>query len=295
MNKTEETPTTAATTSQKPEKSQGPLKYTKYGMAFGLVIVIVGVCTTLLIGYRPAPTQVMKPSFFDTADQIGVVTLKRFYAPLVDEKIVVLGVPTNRDWAPQIVTGFLIAAQQNSRAFTRVIVEDKLSNVLKDEIKKVNSAVTELNTNTETLAELVDALNTATTAGERVLLVMPNIYTTHLSPGNTMSRLESMMISPEYKEQGRIKSLFTISVGPLALEAGQEKELDPVCMGSERDGSGTADFGCAIAQAGRFYYRKRVLDKEPNARERFVALMQAPRPNDYLLLVREPESYGKKQ
>lgn len=276
------------------EAQQGPLKYTKYGIAFGLLLVVTGVITTILVGYRPAPTRIMKPSFFETPDQIGAVTLKRFYAPLASEKLVVLGVPTNRDWAPGLVRGFLQAAQQNSRTFNHVIVEEKLSHEMRDEMHKLVPKVTELNTNSETLAELMDALNTAHAAGDEVLLLVPNLYSTHMLPGNPMARLEKAIFTSDAKEKGRIESLFAISVAPLALEATAEKEIDPICQGTERDGSGTADFGCEILQAGRYFYRKRILDNEPNARERFVALMQSSRPNDYLLLVRQPDSFGKK-
>lgn len=274
--------------------SQGTPKYTKYGIGFGLLMIVIGVITTLLYGYRPAPTQIMKPSFFDTPEQIGAVTLKRFYSPLAGEKIVVLGLPTNQDWAAEIATGFLIAGEQNSRTFTRVIIDDKMSSEMRAEVRKISPKLIELNTNTETLAELTDALNAGVAASEHILLIVPNVYSSHLLAGNMISRLERSMLAPDAKDDGKIVSLFAITVGPLALEASQEKELDPVCMGSERDGSGAVDLGCAMVQAGRYFYRKRILDHEPNARARFTAMMQSSRPNDYLLLVRQPLNYGKK-
>lgn len=270
------------------------MKYTKYGIIFGLVLIMAGIVATLLYGYRPAPTRVMKPSFFDSADQIGVVALKRFYVPLAAEKVVFLGVPTNEEWAPRVVTGFLHAAHQNARAFDHVIIEAKISREWIEEISKSSPKLSEVDTNTETMAELTDLIQASEKRGERVLVVMPNIYTTHLLPGNSITRLEKILLPPDAQDTGRIVSLFALTVGPLALEAAQEKELDPVCMGSERDGSGTADLGCAILQAGRFFYRKRILDSEPRARERFVALMQSSRPNDYLLLVREPQNSGRR-
>lgn len=265
-------------------------KYTKYGMLFGFLVVVIGVLSTMHYGYRPAPTQVMKPSFFDSAQEVGVVALKRFYAQLAAEHLVVIGLPTNRDWSTDFVSGFLLAAQQNSRTYTRVLIEEKMSTETKTAIRKLVSNVVELNTNTDTLAGLIDALRDAEKSGDRVLLVVPNIYSTHLLAGNMMTRLEDILFSEiRQKNEGRIVSLFSLTVGPLALEANQEKEIDPVCMGSERDGSGTVELGCAIIQAGRFFYRKRILDKEPRARERFIAMMQSSRPNDYLLLVREPK------
>lgn len=270
-------------------------KYTKYGMLFGFVVVITGLMTTLLYGYRPAPKPIMKPSLFDTADQIGVVALKRFYVPLANEKLVVLGIPTNRDWAPSIVSGFLEASKYNARPFATVIIESQIAEEMKAQIRKVAPEMIEVRTNTQTQAELVDAVRGAEKDGGRVLIVVPNLFSTHILKGNMISRLETALFPPEFRsDDGRTVAIFALSVGPLALEAAEEKQIDPPCMGSERDGSGTVDFGCAIVQASRFFYRKRILEKENGAREKFVALMQMPGPNDYLLLVRPPDSFGTK-
>ncbi len=95
------------------------MKYTKYGIAFGLIIVTVGIAMTIKYGYRPAPARIMKPSFFENGEQIGVVALKRFYAQLADEHVVVLGLPTNRDWAKDVARGFVAAAKENQRTFAK--------------------------------------------------------------------------------------------------------------------------------------------------------------------------------
>ena len=287
-------------------------------------MVMTGVIVTLLVGYRPAPTPIMKPSFFNSAEDIGAVTLKHFYAPLAAENIVILGVPSNRDWSTQLVSGFVESAAINSRGFTHAVIERQMPAVLRAELKRLMPTTIEIDSNTETLSELTDAVLSAKKQGHRLLVVLPNIYSTHLLLGNTMQRLERNLTRASTgagaatseggeangadEDNGRSEidriarndvaiganSLFAISVGPLALEAAQEKELDPVCMGSERDGSGTGEFGCAILQAGRHFYRKRILDKEPNARQRFVAIMQSSKPGDYMLMVREPKNYGKK-
>lgn len=287
------------------------MKYTKYGIAFGLLMVVTGVIVTLLVGYRPAPTPIMKPSFFDKADDIGAVTLKHFYAALANEKIVVLGVPSNRDWSTELVSGFIKAARENSRDFTHVVIEHQMPHALRDGVKRLVPSAIEIDSNSERLEELTNAVLDAQKSGHRLLVIVPNLYSTHLLVGNVMQRLESNIAAggiAEPRADGRSEvdripttrqnitgnTLFSITVSPLALEAAQEKELDPVCMGSERDGSGTADLGCAILQAGRYFYRKRILDKEPNARNRFVAIMQSPKPGDYMLMVREPQRYGMK-
>lgn len=269
------------------------MKYTKYGIAFGLLLVVTGVIVTLLVGYRPAPTKIMKPSFFDKPEEIGAVTMKHFYSPLAEEDVVVLGVPSNRDWSTELVSGFILAARQNSRDFTNVVIEQQLQPALRAEVKKLSPMAIEMDTNDEDISKLSEAVAAAQKSHQRLLIVVPNIYSTHLLLGNVMRRLEASLAPTAEKSPRLARGLFSITVSPLALEPAQEKELDPVCIGSERDGSGTADFGCAILQAGRYFYRKRILDSAPNARERFIAIMESPKPGDYMLMVREPHEYRK--
>ncbi len=270
------------------------MKYTKYGIAFGLLMVLTGVIVTLLVGYRPAPKKIMKPSFFDKPAEIGAVTLKHFYAPLADENVVVLGIPSNREWSKEFVVGFILAAQQNSREFTQIVVEQQLQADLRADVKKLMPTSLEIDTNKQDLTEFTGIITNAQKSKQRLLVIVPNLYSTHLLIGNVMRRLEASLAPETHEARPGETSLFSITVSPLALEAAQEKELDPICIGSERDGSGTADLGCAILQAGRYFYRKRILDKTPNARSRFVAIMQSTKPRDYMVMVREPRDYGKK-
>jgi hypothetical protein len=265
------------------------MKYTKYGIAFGMVIITLGVALSIKYGYRPAPARIMKPSFFEKPEQIGAVAMKRFYAQLASEHVVVLGLPTNRDWSADVAKGFVQASFENQRAPVKIFVEAKLPDHFKAAIQSQSQGVPilEIETNTQTMAALGDAVSEALASKQRILVVVPSLYSSHLLEGNPINRLESLIDIPGQKE-GTAAGLFSITVGPLALEAAQEVEIDPICMGSERDGSGTAALGCAILMAGRPFYRKRVLDSEPEARSRYVAIMQSPRPKDFLLLVRTP-------
>lgn len=260
------------------------MRYTRYGILFGLIVVTVGIFLTIRYGYRPAPTPIMKPSFFDRAEEVGAVVMKRFFVPLEQEKVVVFGVPSGRDWSAGVVEGFAAAAAQSRRGFTRVYVERQLGEPLKAAVRRQIPAMVEVDSNSEPASELIDAIRAAKASGEHILIVVPNLYSTHLLPGNPMDRLEKALLLTE----PNAPPLFSISLGPLALKPAEEKTLDPACIGTERDGAGTADFGCAIMQAGRVHYRKQLTETKEGAR--FIAIMQSPRRNDYLLLVREPSS-----
>lgn len=257
------------------------MKYTKWGIAFGFIMVTLGVILTLKFGYKPAPQRIMGPSFFSQAEDVGAIAIKRFYAPLAEEDVVILGLPSNRDWAAAFLKGFIEAAKANQREFKMAVIERQMPESVRSELHGLFPAAREIDSNTETMTELGDAVAEAQTKKEKLLVIVPNVYSSHLLQDAPLRRLE--------KAKDLQRPLFALTSGPLALEPAQEKELDPVCLGSERDGSGTAPLGCAIMQAGRGYYRKQVLDKEPDARKRFSAIMQAPGANDYLLLIREPQ------
>lgn len=256
------------------------MKYTKWGIAFGFIMVTLGVILTLKFGYKPAPQRIMGPSFFTHAEEVGAVAIKRFYAPLAEEDVVVLGLPPNRDWSVAVLKGFVEAAKLNQREFKSAVIEKQMPESIRSQLLALLPTTREISSNTEMMTELGDAVLEAQTKKEKLLVVVPNVYSSHLLQDAPLRRLEKVMDLP--------RPLFALTSGPLALEPLQEKELDPVCLGSERDSSGTAPLGCAIMQAGRGYYRKQVLDKEPDARKRFSAIMQAPGANDYLLLIREP-------
>ena len=148
------------------------------------------------------------------------------------------------------------------------------------------SEAKEIDSNTESMSELGDAVQGARTSSKKLLVVVPNLYSTRLLPAAPLARLERQIADQSGEKD--VRPLFTISGGPLALDPAGEKELDPTCVGTEMDRTGTSDFGCAILQAGRGYYRKRVLDTVPGVKTRFVAIMQSTKPNDYLVLVHPP-------
>lgn len=257
------------------------MKYTKWGIAFGFAMVTLGVVLTLKFGYTPAPQRIMGPSLFTHAADVGAVVIKRFYGPLAEEDVVILGLPTNRDWSAEVMKGFIEAASANQRGFQSAVIEQRMPESVRKELQALIPAAREIETNSQTMAELGDLVSEAQNKKQRLLVVVPNLYSSHLMEGALLRRLEVAM--------GLKRPLFALTSGPLALNAEQEKELDPTCLGSERDAAGTAPLGCAIMNAGRGYYRKRLLEKEPDARKRFAAIMQAPGANDYLLLIREPQ------
>lgn len=244
----------------------------------GLILAIAtgGVAVILKFGYKPVPQLVMSPSMFDRTEEIGATVFRRFYAPIQHSKIVVLGVPPQPNWHLQIVYGFLRAAAEEKVRFDVILAETQMPAL--DPAHLQGAEVQKIEMNHPTQAELIDRLRAVRSSGRRVLIYTASVFSAPVLIGNPLDRLERAID----------ENLFSITTGPLALRSDQEHLIDPPCLGSERDQSGTAALGCEQLRASRWFYRKQV------KQDRWVAIMNSPRPNDYLLLVSEAGQKAKK-
>lgn len=235
-----------------------------------LSLATAGIASILKFGWVPAPVMVMSPSHFDNAEAIGSALVRRFYSPIAQEKVVIFGVPPQPEWHRAIVRGFLATAAAEHVPFDTILAEEQMPALPLEGLSGLEVQTVRMNTTTQ--GEFVDRLEALRAAGKRVLIYSASVFTTHIISGNAIDRFE--------KATGR--SFLTISTGPLVLRSDKEHLVEPPCLGSERDHNGTAPLGCAILQASRNTYRKRI------AQDRFVAVMNSPRPNDFLLMVSEP-------
>ena len=245
------------------------LKKVAYVVAV-LLLMTIGIFMILRLGYTPQPVGIMKPSSFDTPENIGAAVYRRFYVPIEEQKIVVFGIPPQPSFHRDIIRGFLEAANEEKRPFDLIITEAEmpvlnLQGLPGPEIKP-------LKTNTETQAELIEAIEAARAGGRRTLVYVPSVYSSHLLPNNVVNRFEATTK----------QNLFSITSAPLALRQDQEYVVEPVCVGSEMDGQGLAPLGCAIMRAGRSVYRKKL------AQEKWVSMMNDQKREDYLLMVSTP-------
>jgi hypothetical protein len=249
-----------------------------------MLILTVGMLFVLKFGYTPVPPMVMTPSFFDQPTEIGAAVFRRFYAEIGERKIVVLGTPIEPAYHRDIVAGFLVAAKHDGAPFDVVIAEQQMP-----EIQKPEGLVEKrVPTNSPTQSELVDAIHDVQAKGQRALIYMPSVFSTHVLKGNSIDRLEKILGT----------KLLAITTGPLALANDQEYLVDPACVGTERDNMGVSDLGCAILKAGRSFYKEirkaNLSEKEnakdkPNNQRRWVAIMNQPtQGEDYLLMVSSP-------
>jgi hypothetical protein len=249
-----------------------------------LLVMTGGMLFVLKFGYKPVPPMVMTPSFFDRPAEIGAVVFRRFYAEIRERHVVVFGSPAQPAFHRDVLAGFLAAAAQDGAPFGALVVEEQMPDVVTPE----GLRVVRVPSNTETQAELIDAIREAEGKNQRVLVYLPSVFSTHLLKGNPIHRLE--------KTLGH--ALFSITSAPLALANDQEYLVDPSCVGSERDNLGVSDLGCAILAAGRPFYKKMIkanhsesenAKAKPDNQRRWVAIMNQPtQGEDYLLMISSP-------
>lgn len=254
------------------------------------LVTIIALLGMMREHSNPEPIPIMKPSYFKTASEIGTTVYRHFYAPIEQEKLVVFGVPPQPDWHREIVRGFLLGAAAQGRPFDLVLEESEMPELNLTGI--TGAQVIKVQSNTETQAQLVDALQAAKASGKRVLLYTAGVFSSHLLKENPLNRVEHALGG---------KKFFSITSTPLALNSSEEFLVDPPCVGHERDAQGTAALGCEILRAGREQYRQNLKaaksHKEKNHedlyRTHFTSIMQQNKiDNDYLLMTAYPGQQG---
>lgn len=235
-----------------------------------LLVMTLGVFSIFRFGYKPAPTGIMKPSFFDSPEEIGHVVFRRFYAALETKNRLAIGIPAQPEWYGKVIVGFLKGAALEKHPFDVVIQEVEMPDLNLSEVPGIE--VVKVRTNTVPPIDLLEALAKYENEKKRVLIYMPSVFTAHVLSASPLHRIEQHIRT----------NVFSISVGPLALKPDQEYLVQPACVGSERDMMGTSDYGCVILRAGRMHYRKKV------PQDRWVAIMNSPKPEDYVLMISEP-------
>ncbi|MCM2282286.1 MAG: hypothetical protein NDI61_10625 [Bdellovibrionaceae bacterium] len=230
-------------------------------------ILLVGIALVLRFGVGPRPIGMIKPSFFDHPQEIGAVTYRRLYDPLGRQNLVAVGVSPDIPEHRAVVEGFLLTAAAEKRPIEVVFQEEQLPPIA---VPPGTQVVTfRFNDREDVIAERIREF---TSAGKRVLLYSANILTSHLVKGNTIHRFEQAWGQPVY----------SISMVGISVRRDHQVKLDPPCVGSERDGQGTASLGCAAMAKGRTLFRKK-LDNS-----RLIALMDQHGVADFVLFVSIP-------
>ena len=248
-------------------------------------IVTAGVVLLLKYGYTPAPQRIMKPSHFANVEDLGRTVMKRFYGDLALEKTIVLGVQSERTRSLDFLRGYLKASKDENKAISHALVEVDLPPEYAALLTEFSVQNQILRTNTVEQKELAQAVKAARSAPDfqRLLIVVPNLYASHLIPNSPMLRLEKVLDEP--------KTMFTLLLSQLATAPEFERRMEFPCVGSERDTAGTSVLGCSLVMSSRSIYRayRKLETKEPVVKNRIVAIIQKTAGQDHHVLFRLPQ------
>lgn len=258
-------------------------KSLKYSLGIISLTLILGVIVTLKLGYRPAPTKVMGLSLFGSTSELGKMIAKRFYGQLGEEKVIIIGIDNEQTWSNEFLQGLLQTLQEEKRLPQKIYIEKAMSEVFHfDSLQAITGTI---EFNGPSLTQTKEVIKASIVNNERVLIVVPHVFSSQLIESGPSHRLTQALLS----EQILTAPPLTLSLTSLALHPSEEKSLNPVCVGLEADAPGTADLGCSIIAASRKSYRKQMLNREPRTQTEVVGYMEMPKPNDYLLLVHVPK------
>lgn len=243
----------------------------KLHIPFVIGVLAAGLFVVLKFGVHEAPVTIMEPAHYSRPEEIGRALHEGIGESVADQRVVAFGVPPQPEWHQRILRGFLRAAEEKGVPFDLLVIEEQMPRIDLSEFTKMEKIT--LSMNSPTQAELIETLDRARTANQRVLIATVSLFSTHILRGNPINRYE--------KSTGT--SVFSITTGPLSLRPDQEHLVDPPCVGSARDAKGTAELGCAMLAASRSLYRKQL------ASDQYIAMSRkhGPRP-DHLLLVSFP-------
>lgn len=145
----------------------------------------------------------------------------------------------------EIIREFLKSNQDDGFKYDHLVVEDDLPSGTALGVEFGAGERINMRDSINTLAE---GLRAALSQGKRVVLVMPSTYSAQVISGNIGSQLVKNFKLP----------LTTISIVELLTNRDQEKTVSLQCLVTDAEQGGTGPLGCAILQASRSIYRKKM-------------------------------------
>lgn len=228
----------------------------------GAAFLATGVYFALNFSLEPKSIPKIKFSQVETPEELGKGIYERLRMEIQAAPIVMFGVTPNYVEDMEVVRGFVEANQTPGSKYDVIVVEPMLPYVelfvssMRIDIK-------------EEMQRFVDGVKKAREQGLRVLVIVPNIYSSQLLKNNPAYRLKE-----EYK-----LDVMSFSVTKFPVTRAQEASFEPKCFLQEgTDYAGTAALGCMIQNIARKTYRKTF---ESN---KYSGMMEQTGAKDYLIL-----------
>lgn len=236
------------------------------GISAALIIVIVAFVYYFLEDSSKTLPKI-KLSYFVDAEEISEAVASRLSQEIAGQKFFWIGMEPEKLEQVDVVAALKNKILKNVQ-LKHVIVDDELL-LSKEALQKISPTVTFAFK--ENLHQAGEKLQQLEKNQEPYLFLTASIYTNSFLKENPMHKLkEKFMLTPV---------TFSLAFFPLNFE--DEKNMLFPCL--TEDKSGTADWGCAVANKARFTRRK--ID-EKNQKP-WVGLMDLSGEKDYILLLRK--------
>lgn len=237
----------------------------RWAWIFFILLSVGGMGLVIHWGLRPKPVRLVKPSYFDNAQDIGRLIWERYRDRFENEKNIIVGIEVGSKAQELAAKGFLSAARKDGFFNAQAYREARLDTEFWPETAKWNL----INVRKDH-AQFIETLR-----AEAGFFLLPNTFVSHVIGGTPVLRAE----------QALKKKVLSISFVGLVLAMQDLDQIYPRCDGQAAFGAKTsAALGCAAKRKSISLFRKNL------NRKRYVMAMEQTGQRDYLVYVWSPGS-----
>lgn len=227
------------------------VKAGKMGKLYWLAVVIVlaaGLSTALYFGNQGKTVPLIKWSYFSNADEVSGAIQSRIGEELKIYQFYFLGPHPKKPLHLQSTVNIVKWIKSQGPA---IVIADSIMAAEYEEIKELNPELTlDLSKEADRFLAGIKAIGPE----QKVIIIAPNVYITHMLDQSPVSLMQSELQSEKYV----ILSFFNF---PQSRD--EEKDFEFACRTTESSAT-KLDLGCFIlGQSRKFYSKEKVADKIP--------------------------------
>lgn len=223
------------------------------------LVIVCGMSTLVYFTVQPRPVQKISFRQFESHQVLVDALLASLAEEIAQSPLLILGVEPDQPESIQIWKLFLAHNQKSGSSYDVVVADQFLNGA--DDIKDVQKLDTKAD-----VKILIKGLEDLRAQGKRIAILVPNIYSVQMIPGNVASLLKI-----------KFPDLLSLTMANFPRSREQEKLMPRRCI-TGLDESGLGPFGCLLAQTARSLYMKRM---QPGSQ---IGLMNQIGLKDYIIL-----------
>lgn len=221
--------------------------------------------TVVYFGLSPKSVPKINLSHFDTPAAAGEAVGQRLWLELKAAPVLLFGVWPDKKEDVEAVAGFLAHFKGPDLKYDVVFVEPNLP------FRELLPNAQEVSLRDQ-LDRVVEVAKAASAQGQRVIAVVPSMFSSRLLTDGPAARLKAALGETPF---------VAISTSPFPYTRDEEKEF-PLRCDAGNDPTGYGQLTCAVIQKSRVTYRKK---KDPS---KYNGSLDLVGENDYLFLFSAP-------